>query len=129
MPYRITTSRSTAGSRKRRSGCGRRLLTYSGGAPPISSPSAAPARTFQPGFRHLAQVEHLVQHCLRYASGAGQLADRLAGADRLLGDLGGLVVADHRIERRRQHRAALDELRPAFGRLQPLDAALAEVAS
>src|SRR5260221_12095268 len=68
-----------------------------------SRPLAASAGTFQTRLGHLAEVEHFEQRRLGDAAGAGQVADRLPGAHRLLGDLGGLVVADQRSETGGEH--------------------------
>src|SRR5207237_6870068 len=79
--------------------------------------------------RHLAVVERLVEGLLVDAGLAGHLAERTARARGLLDDLGRLVVADVRVQRRRsgerQLRVALAGL--AVG-LDPLDAALGEEA-
>src|SRR6266568_9084500 len=82
-----------------------------------SRPSAASAGTFQARLGHLAEVENFEQRRLGDAAGARQVTDRLPGAHRLLGDLGGFVVADKRSERGGEHRAALHQLLPAIGRL------------
>src|SRR5438477_2115871 len=104
--------------RKRSSGCS--VLMPFGLAPY--------AGTFESRFRHLAEVKDLVQLPLVHAPTSRQLADRASRADRFLGELAGLVVADHRVQRGRQHRTSLDQLRPAVGRLQAFDAALGEIA-
>src|SRR5207249_1661402 len=90
--------------------------------------STASTRTFEAWLGHLAQVENLVELLLAHALGPRELPDRLARAYRFLGELGRLVVADHRVERRGQHRAALHQLRTSVGGLQAFDAALGEVA-
>src|SRR5712691_7688979 len=89
---------------------------------------SASARPFQSRFGHLAEVEHLGQRRFRDPAPAGQLADRAPGADRFLADLRGFVVTDHRGERGGQHRAPLDQLRSAVGRLEAIDASNGEVA-
>src|SRR5712691_9061077 len=89
---------------------------------------SAAAGSLEAGFGHLAEVEHLGQRRFRDPAPAGQLADRAPGADRFLGDLRGLVVTGHRGERGGQHRAPLDQLRSAVGRLEAIDASNGEVA-
>src|SRR5258706_522800 len=84
----------------------------------IAGGLAASARTFQTGLRHLAQVQHLVELLLGDATAAGQLANRAPCPDRFLRELRYFVVSDQRIQGGGQHRAALDELRSAIGRLQ-----------
>src|SRR5882724_3837277 len=76
--------------------------------------SASSARSFQTRFGHLAQVQHLVELLLADAFCASELPDRLACPHRLLGELGRLVVPDHRVQRGGQHRAPFDELRSAI---------------
>src|SRR5258707_7798001 len=75
-----------------------------------SRPLAASAGTFQTRLGHLAEVESFEQRRLGDAACAGKVADRLPGAHRLLGDLGGFVVADQRSESGGEHRAALNQL-------------------
>src|SRR5207249_4046655 len=103
-------------------GLEKRLVSNFSRGPLASGGTALEARLGQ-----LRRVHDPVQLLFAEAALAGQLADRPAAAERLLRHPGGLVVADHRRERGRQHQAPLDQLRSPLGRLQALDAALREV--
>src|SRR6266581_416800 len=130
MPTAMTITSRMPGRRKRRSGCSVRLIPLAsriqgsprnhGAASDFVGLSAASARTLEPRLGHLAQVEDLVQLLLADTLRARELPDRLAGPHRLFGELGRLVVADDRVQRGRQHGAALDKLGSAVGRLQAL---------
>src|SRR5579872_586258 len=122
MPIAMTATRRITARRKRASGFSVRDRS-------IARARLAPsAGAFEAGLGHLAQVEELVQRGVADAFGARELTDGATRAHRLFGELGRLVIPDRGVEGSREHRAALDQLRAALGRLKPLDASLREVA-